>query len=54
MEIALKIAQKIREGADFRAYILVPLWPEGHPPSAAVQAVLFWQVSGVPQLGSSH
>ncbi|KAH7294189.1 hypothetical protein KP509_28G060000 [Ceratopteris richardii] len=43
VEIALKIASKICAGEPFRVYIVVPMWPEGVPESAAVQAILDWQ-----------
>ncbi|CAA0842264.1 Phospholipase D beta 1 [Striga hermonthica] len=43
MEIALKIANKIRAGERFAAYILVPMWPEGVPTSTPTQRILFWQ-----------
>lgn len=44
MEIALKIANKIRAGERFAAYIVIPMWPEGSPTSTATQRILFWQV----------
>ncbi|GKA68815.1 phospholipase D beta 1-like protein [Tanacetum coccineum] len=43
MEIALKIANKIRANERFAAYIVLPMWPEGSPTSAATQRILFWQ-----------
>ncbi|GAA0153971.1 phospholipase [Lithospermum erythrorhizon] len=43
MEIALKIADKIRAHERFAAYIIVPMWPEGNPTGAATQRILFWQ-----------
>ncbi|GER40539.1 phospholipase D, partial [Striga asiatica] len=43
IEIALKIANKIRAGERFAAYILVPMWPEGVPTSTPTQRILFWQ-----------
>ena len=43
MEIALKIANKIRANERFAAYIVVPMWPEGVPTGAATQRILFWQ-----------
>ncbi|XP_077231163.1 phospholipase D delta-like [Tasmannia lanceolata] len=43
MELALKIASKIRAKERFAVYIVVPMWPEGIPSSAAVQEILFWQ-----------
>ncbi|KAJ0629025.1 putative phospholipase D [Helianthus annuus] len=47
MEIALKIANKIRAKERFAAYIVIPMWPEGSPTSTATQRILFWQVSYV-------
>ncbi|XP_058090856.1 phospholipase D delta-like isoform X1 [Magnolia sinica] len=43
MELALKIASKIRAEERFAVYIVIPMWPEGVPTSAAVQEILFWQ-----------
>lgn len=43
MEIALKIANKIRANERFAAYIVIPMWPEGVPTGAATQRILFWQ-----------
>ncbi|CAI9093905.1 OLC1v1029506C1 [Oldenlandia corymbosa var. corymbosa] len=43
MEIALKIANKIRANERFAAYIVLPMWPEGVPTSTATQRILFWQ-----------
>ncbi|CAL5359740.1 unnamed protein product [Camellia sinensis] len=43
MEIALKIAEKIKARERFVAYIVIPMWPEGNPTSAATQKILFWQ-----------
>ncbi|KAJ9550035.1 LOW QUALITY PROTEIN: hypothetical protein OSB04_022578 [Centaurea solstitialis] len=43
MEIALKIANKIKANERFAAYIVIPMWPEGSPTSTAVQRILFWQ-----------
>lgn len=45
MEIALKIADKIRANERFAAYIVIPMWPEGVPTGAATQRILFWQVA---------
>lgn len=44
MEIALKIASKIKQHERFSAYIVIPMWPEGVPTSTATQRILFWQV----------
>ncbi|XP_061361286.1 phospholipase D delta-like [Gastrolobium bilobum] len=43
MELALKIVSKIRSKERFAVYIVIPMWPEGVPSSAAVQEILFWQ-----------
>ncbi|KAF8019374.1 hypothetical protein BT93_G0140 [Corymbia citriodora subsp. variegata] len=43
MELALKIASKINANKRFCVYIVIPMWPEGVPTSAAVQEILFWQ-----------
>jgi len=42
-EISQRIIEKIRMGEMFRAYILVPMFPEGDPASAAIQEILRWQ-----------
>lgn len=44
MEIALKIANKIRANERFAAYILIPMWPEGITTSPQIQRILYWQV----------
>ncbi|KAG7970066.1 hypothetical protein I3843_07G062500 [Carya illinoinensis] len=43
MELALKIASKIRANERFAVYIVIPMWPEGDPKSSAVQEILYWQ-----------
>ncbi|KAG2698251.1 hypothetical protein I3760_07G142200 [Carya illinoinensis] len=43
MELALKIASKIRAREGFAVYVVMPMWPEGLPSSASVQEILFWQ-----------
>jgi len=43
MEIALKVADKIRKGERFAVYVVIPMWPEGNPTGASVQEILFWQ-----------
>ncbi|KAL8492798.1 hypothetical protein ACS0TY_024116 [Phlomoides rotata] len=42
-ELSLKIVSKIEAGEAFRVYIVIPMWPEGYPVSAAVQTILNWQ-----------
>lgn len=43
MEIALKIAEKIRAHERFAAYIVIPMWPEGNPTAPSTQRILYWQ-----------
>ncbi|XP_020079646.1 phospholipase D delta-like [Ananas comosus] len=43
MELALKVASKIRAGERFAVYVVIPMWPEGVPTAASVQEILFWQ-----------
>ncbi|KAM7474594.1 hypothetical protein LguiB_021837 [Lonicera macranthoides] len=43
VELALKIASKIKANERFAVYIVIPMWPEGVPSSSAVQEILFWQ-----------
>ncbi|RWR90170.1 C2 calcium-dependent membrane targeting [Cinnamomum micranthum f. kanehirae] len=43
MELALKIVSKIRANERFAVYVVIPMWPEGVPTSAAVQEILYWQ-----------
>ncbi|KAL6220753.1 hypothetical protein ACLB2K_008509 [Fragaria x ananassa] len=43
MELALKIASKIRANERFAVYIVLPMWPEGDPKTAAMQEILYWQ-----------
>nr|XP_043639931.1 phospholipase D beta 1-like [Erigeron canadensis] len=43
MEIALKIASKIRANQRFAVYIVIPMFPEGNPTSSATQRILLWQ-----------
>jgi phospholipase D1/2 len=44
IELALKIAGKIKAKERFAVYIVIPMWPEGIPTTAAMQQILFWQV----------
>ncbi|OIV94369.1 hypothetical protein TanjilG_25431 [Lupinus angustifolius] len=43
MEIALKIANKIKHHERFSVYVVIPMWPEGVPTSVSTQRILFWQ-----------
>ncbi|KAL9167475.1 hypothetical protein ABFS82_05G100600 [Erythranthe guttata] len=43
MELALKIASKIRANERFVVYVIIPMWPEGEPSSPTVQGILYWQ-----------
>jgi len=42
-EIAQRIATRIQKGKPFAVYVIVPMYPEGEPQSAAVQTMLVWQ-----------
>ncbi|RDX91849.1 Phospholipase D alpha 1, partial [Mucuna pruriens] len=42
-ELSLKIVTKIEAGERFTVYVVLPMWPEGVPESASVQAILDWQ-----------
>lgn len=43
IELALKIASKIKARERFTVYVVIPMWPEGVPDSASVQEILYWQ-----------
>ncbi|KAK1440542.1 hypothetical protein QVD17_06371 [Tagetes erecta] len=43
MELAQKIASKIRNNERFVVYVVIPMWPEGIPTSATMQEILYWQ-----------
>jgi hypothetical protein len=40
--------EKILQGERFAAYIVIPMYPEGEPDSAAVQPILHMQVRERP------
>ncbi|KAK6911947.1 Phospholipase D, C-terminal [Dillenia turbinata] len=42
IEIALKVANKIRAKERFAVYIVIPMWPEGVPVTESVQDILHW------------
>jgi phospholipase D1/2 len=42
-ELSLKIVSKIEADEKFMVYVVMPMWPEGIPESASVQAILNWQ-----------
>jgi phospholipase D1/2 len=44
MELALKVASKIRDHQPFAVYVVIPMWPEGAPDSGPMQEILFFQV----------
>jgi phospholipase D1/2 len=44
MELALKVASKIRDHQPFAVYVVIPMWPEGVPDSGPMQEILFFQV----------
>lgn len=43
MELALKIASKIRAGEQFAVYVVIPMWPEGETDSSSIKQILYWQ-----------
>ncbi|KAH9542560.1 hypothetical protein CY35_13G014100 [Sphagnum magellanicum] len=43
MELALKVASKIRDHQPFAVYVVIPMWPEGVPDSGPMQEILFFQ-----------
>ncbi|KAL0350269.1 UNVERIFIED_CONTAM: Phospholipase D delta [Sesamum radiatum] len=43
MELAMKIASKIRANERFAVYVVLPMWPEGNPKDNVMQEILFWQ-----------
>ncbi|KAL8459374.1 hypothetical protein ACS0TY_036748 [Phlomoides rotata] len=45
IEIALKIASKIRARERFTVYIVIPMWPEGRTDSMSVEQILYWQLT---------
>ena len=45
IELAIKIVRKIKAKERFAAYVVIPMWPEGNPTTAAMQEILYWQVS---------
>jgi len=47
VEITTKIINKMHAGERFTVYVVIPMWPEGDPTSAPMQAILFWQSSTV-------
>lgn len=47
MELALKIASKIRAQEPFAVYIVIPMWPEGVPTTNSVQEILYWQAQTI-------
>lgn len=43
VELALKVASKIKAGEPFGCVVVLPMYSEGVPDSASVQEVIFWQ-----------
>ncbi|GFP80148.1 phospholipase d delta [Phtheirospermum japonicum] len=43
IELALKIASKIKARERFAVYIVIPMWPEGDSNSLTIQNILYWQ-----------
>ncbi|XP_022997750.1 phospholipase D alpha 4 [Cucurbita maxima] len=42
IEIALKVANKIKAREKFAVYVVIPMWPEGPPESESVEDMLHW------------
>lgn len=42
IEIAMKVASKIKSNERFAVYVLTPMWPEGIPEDATVQTMIHW------------
>ncbi len=42
-ELACRVVEKIRAEEDFKIYVVIPMFPEGDPSSAAIQEILYWQ-----------
>lgn len=51
-ELALKIARGIVSGNYFRAYIVIPMWPEGLAAAGSVQSILFFQFRTIQMMMS--
>ena len=49
-EIVAKIKNKMFAGERFTAYIVIPMWPEGDPCSAPMQAILYWQTRTIEMM----
>ena len=49
-EIVTKITNKMHAGERFTAYIVIPMWPEGDPTSAPMQAILYWQTRTIEMM----
>ena len=50
VEITAKITNKMAAGERFTAYIMIPMWPEGDPTSAPMQAILYWQTRTIEMM----
>ncbi|KAL0308027.1 UNVERIFIED_CONTAM: Phospholipase D delta [Sesamum angustifolium] len=52
MELAMKIASKIRANERFAVYVVLPMWPEGNPKDNVMQEILFWQACALDSAAS--
>ena len=43
LEIAQRVCDKINAGENFKAYIVIPMFPEGDPTTMPSQEILYWQ-----------
>jgi len=50
VEIVAKLRTKMAAGERFTAYIVIPMWPEGDPTSAPMQAILHWQMRTIEMM----
>eukprot|EP00092_Neocalanus_flemingeri_P027266 GFUD01029568.1.p1 GENE.GFUD01029568.1~~GFUD01029568.1.p1 ORF type:complete len:832 (-),score=202.16 GFUD01029568.1:287-2782(-) len=50
VELATKICNKMFAGERFTAYVVIPMWPEGDPTSAPMQAILYWQTRTIEMM----
>lgn len=54
VEITTKICIKMHAGERFTAYIVIPMWPEGDPTSAPMQAILYWQTRTIEMMSTER
>uniref|UniRef100_A0A2P2HX20 phospholipase D n=1 Tax=Hirondellea gigas TaxID=1518452 RepID=A0A2P2HX20_9CRUS len=52
LEITSKIEEKIYQGKQFTAYIVIPMFPEGKPADKVTQEILHWQFRTIEMMYS--